>query len=128
MKARSAAPLTLLLLAAGILAAPFPATAGEGGLQELRLPPLLVEQESLFEADIRMTWISHFYEGMKFPEFNQTTVKKVRKYMRQTYENRGKVSQRTKRLQNLALNEYTWDNTVNRVHKRIKEIYEEAIS
>lgn len=86
----------------------------------------IVEAESMFEADSRMTWISHFYEGMKFPEFGPNTIEKVRKHMRLVYEKDKSVEKKTKKLQQLALNEYTWDNTVERAYQRIKEIYERA--
>ena len=86
----------------------------------------IVNEESMFEADSRMTWISHFYEGMRFPEFGEKTIEKIRKYMRLIYNKDKSVQKKAKKLQDLALNEYTWDNTVERVYQRIKEIYERA--
>ena len=84
----------------------------------------LLEAESMFEADKRMTWISHFYEGMKFPEFGPKTIEKARQYMREIYSNYPKAQKKAKILQKLALTEYTWENAVNRVYDRIKQIYE----
>jgi glycosyltransferase involved in cell wall biosynthesis len=63
-----------------------------------------------------------FYEGQVFPDFSTTGVKKLRKYMREVYEDYGAAIKKAQILTNLTHNEYSWDKAVERVLNRIKEI------
>jgi glycosyltransferase involved in cell wall biosynthesis len=85
---------------------------------------LLVEADGYEVADRRMSWISHFYEGQKFPEFREPAIKTTRQHMRYVYENYDEAKARNDVLKRLILSEYTWDKAAERAYNRLKEIYD----
>ncbi|MEK6832908.1 MAG: glycosyltransferase [Nanoarchaeota archaeon] len=83
----------------------------------------IVEPDCYEIADKRMNWISHFYEGQKFPEFKQPAIEKTRAHMRYVYENYELAKQKNEKLKELVLEKYTWDISANRARDRLIEIY-----
>jgi glycosyltransferase involved in cell wall biosynthesis len=87
----------------------------------------LVEPNGYLEANVggnmsRMAKLCHFYNGQKFPDFNEDTIRETRRQMRYVFENRDEAKKRAKKLSHHIRCNYTWDMAVDRVYRRLKEI------
>jgi hypothetical protein len=85
----------------------------------------LVDVDQYVVSDSRLSWISHFYEGQKFPLFGDPAVQQTREYMRRVYENKKEAKKKAKKLRKNLVENYTWTKCVDRVESRLTEIYEE---
>jgi len=87
----------------------------------------LVEPNGYLEATSsgnlsRMAKLCHFYEGQKFPYFDETSIEDTRRHMRYVFENRKEAKKKAKKLEAHVRNNYTWDMAVDRVYRRLQEI------
>ena len=87
----------------------------------------LVDPEGYTTANIngpmaRMAKICRFYEGQTFPNFGDKAIQTLRGHLRDVYENYAEAKEKAKKLQNLVVNNYTWDMAVDRVYNRLRDI------
>jgi len=73
-----------------------------------------------------MAWISHFYEGQDFPAYERPAVDLCRAHMRRVYESYGEAKQKAEKLRAKIVSEFSWDQAVERVYGRLKEICSEV--
>jgi len=85
----------------------------------------LVDVDKYVVSDSRLSWISHFYEGQKFPMFGDAAVEQTRHHMRYVYENKKEAQKKANKLRKDLVKNYTWNKCVDRVESRLTEIYEE---
>lgn len=66
----------------------------------------------------------HYWDGQLFPSLkSKETHNNLRRLMREVVNNYPEAKKRNKRLQNLIMNKFTWNNTTNAAVKRLKEIH-----
>lgn len=90
----------------------------------------LINPEGYAESNLTghftgMAKMSRFYEGQKFPVFNENSIKKIRKVMRCVYENKEESRKKAEKLRSDVVNNFRWDQTVDKVLSRLRDIYEE---
>jgi glycosyltransferase involved in cell wall biosynthesis len=65
-----------------------------------------------------------FYEDQKFPEFGQKSIEQTKSHMRFVYENYNSALDKADKLREDLVNNYTWDNAIDKVYKRVLELNE----
>lgn len=65
----------------------------------------------------------HYWDNQEFPSLtSDSVINQTKKHMRTVYENYSEAKNRNKKLQNLILNNFTWDKTIAKILLRLKEI------
>jgi glycosyltransferase involved in cell wall biosynthesis len=87
----------------------------------------LVEPDGFREAKISghlsgMAKLCRFYEDQLFPDFSETGIEQTRKHMRFVYENYKVAKDKSEKLRNLIVNNYTWNMAIDKVYNRIREL------
>ena len=66
----------------------------------------------------------HYWDGQQFPSFKtEKSHKQLKKLMRDVYENYDQAKRKNKNMQNLILENLTWQHTADSIAKRLKEIH-----
>lgn len=89
----------------------------------------LVEPDDYVNAEVngklsKMAKMCRFYEGQKFPDFDDTGVEQTRKHMRFVYENYSEAKLKSLKLTQEVRDKYTWENTLRKIYKRVLELQE----
>lgn len=82
----------------------------------------LVRCDDVSTADDKLTWISEFYRGQKFPVLGEPQVLEFQRLMRLAYNQDEGVRQRASNFSKRITQEYTWDRCAERVARRLKEL------
>ncbi|MFA7219257.1 MAG: glycosyltransferase [Synergistaceae bacterium] len=87
----------------------------------------IVEPDSYSKAQIngnmsKLAKHCGFYEDQVFPEFGRNAIEKTKEHMRSVYEDYGKAQKKAAILSKKVRENFTWDQAVNRVYTRLKEI------
>lgn len=87
----------------------------------------LVEPEGYSKAKIngnmsKMAKQCGFYEEQMFPEFGMDSISQTINHMRFVYEDYVLAKEKANKLQNYIHNNLTWDNSIDKVYNRLKEI------
>jgi glycosyltransferase involved in cell wall biosynthesis len=82
----------------------------------------LIEPECI-RPKKEIEWISYYYQGMPVADYGRESIDKTRKYMRYVYENYGNAKEKNKKLQKYIKENYDWNDCVDKMHDRLKEIY-----
>ena len=89
----------------------------------------LVDPDDYVKAEIngKLSQIAkscYFYENQVFPEFGENALNQTRQHMREVYINYSEAKKKANKLQQLILNNYSWDQAIEKVYNRIREIGE----
>jgi len=87
----------------------------------------LVEPDSYVRAETngylsKMANISRFYEGQKFPDYSDSGIEQTKKLMRYVFENYDETGEKTDRLTKHVRENYTWENSMDKIYNRIMEL------
>jgi len=89
----------------------------------------LVEPEGYTRAETtgclsKLAKHCRFYEDQQFPEFGMKSIEKTKEHMRSVFENYDGALDKADKLREDLVNNYTWDQAVDKVHKRVLELNE----
>jgi len=82
----------------------------------------LVRCDDMATADDKLTWISEFYRGQKFPVLGEKEVSETSRLMRNAYNQTSETKERAERFRKRILEDYTWDKCASRVAERLKSL------
>lgn len=65
-----------------------------------------------------------FYEDQQFPEFGRKSIEQTKEHMRNVFENYDAALDKADKLREDLVNNYTWEQAVDKVHQRVLELNE----
>lgn len=69
-----------------------------------------------------MSWISHFYEGQLFPDYEGESFELTKHHLRNVYENYGEAQRKAKKFRQRLAQNFDWSVSVSKAYNRLKEI------
>lgn len=67
----------------------------------------------------------HYWDNQEFPSLtSQSVLDQTKKHMRTIYENFNEAKKRNTKMKKLIIDNFTWDHTISKMAKRLKEIKE----
>jgi len=82
----------------------------------------LIRCDEYSTADDKLTWISEFYRGQKFPVLGEKEVNEASRLMREAYNQSEETKDRAILFRQRVLESYTWDKCASRVAERLKTL------
>ena len=69
-----------------------------------------------------LSWISHFYEGQKFPDFEGDSFQLVKHHLRYVFENYSEAEKKAAKLRQRMIENFDWRHSVMKAYERLREI------
>lgn len=87
----------------------------------------LVDPDGYQKASIngnlsRLAKHCHFYDNQSFPDFGRDALEQAKQHMRYVYTNYVEAKVKARKLTETIHNEYSWDEAVNKIFDRIKDM------